>query len=449
MIQLSGIFNKNKSIKFSDDRKELLIGLFSELIMESLRDPNIDSIENISTEAINWLRKQSTEKIILSLEPKELECPVCKNKMIIKDKKQKIIYGLSTYKIDRRNFHCDTCDHYIRPLDNVLNCVGHYTLELRKSMLLLGQRLPFEEASIFLKELLGISVSHKTIRELTEKTGYRLNSDEEKRIEELVNENGQIKDAIVENRNRKIIPGTAYMELDGCMVQTREDGWKEARNGIIFSENNVTQKDKHHIKIIDKKCFSEFNNENNSLDNFKKRATQEAWDFGFHRYKNHVIIGDGAIYIWDYASMHHPTAIQILDYYHASEYLGNAISSLNLEDSDENKLIKNTLFLKLESGKIKSILAWLQQQKITEQVENCIRYYDKNKERMQYGKYKKMELNVGSGAIESTHKVLVQSRMKQAGMRWGKDNIQSIVALRARYLSNEWDYVVDNYLKVA
>jgi len=34
-------------------------------------------------------------------------------------------------------------------------------------------------------------------------------------------------------------------------------------------------------------------------------------------------------------------------------------------------------------------------------------------------------------------------------MRWGKDNIQSIVALRARYLSNEWDYVVDNYLKVA
>ena len=104
-----------------------------------------------------------------------------------------------------------------------------------------------------MKELLGISVSHKTIRELTEKTGYRLNSDEEKRIEELVNENGQIKDAIVENRNRKIIPGTAYMELDGCMVQTREDGWKEARNGIIFSENNVTQKDKHHIKIIDKK----------------------------------------------------------------------------------------------------------------------------------------------------------------------------------------------------
>jgi hypothetical protein len=38
--------------------------------------------------------------------------------------------------------------------------------------------------------------------------------------------------------------------------------------------------------------------------------------------------------------------------------------------------------------------------------------------------------------------------MKQAGMYWGKDNMPSIVFLRAK-LSGDWDEIVTNYLLAA
>ena len=43
--------------------------------------------------------------------------------------------------------------------------------------------------------------------------------------------------------------------------------------------------------------------------------------------------------------------------------------------------------------------------------------------------------------IESGNKVVVQKRLKQAGMRWSKDGAQEIVALRAKYESNKWNDV--------
>ena len=49
--------------------------------------------------------------------------------------------------------------------------------------------------------------------------------------------------------------------------------------------------------------------------------------------------------------------------------------------------------------------------------------------------------SVGSGAIESGNKSVIQQRMKQAGMRWSISGGQCISSLRAKYLSNQWDKV--------
>ena len=42
--------------------------------------------------------------------------------------------------------------------------------------------------------------------------------------------------------------------------------------------------------------------------------------------------------------------------------------------------------------------------------------------------------------------MIVQYRTKQTGMSWEKDSIPSIVSLRAKYLSGDWDEIVTNYL---
>jgi hypothetical protein len=46
---------------------------------------------------------------------------------------------------------------------------------------------------------------------------------------------------------------------------------------------------------------------------------------------------------------------------------------------------------------------------------------------------------IGSGTVESACKVVVQERMKQAGMRWGRNNTQAMFALRCALLSDRWE----------
>lgn len=59
-----------------------------------------------------------------------------------------------------------------------------------------------------------------------------------------------------------------------------------------------------------------------------------------------------------------------------------------------------------------------------------ISYYRKNENRMNYFEYLKMGCGIiGSGAIESTHRTLVQKRMKQSGQRWSCKGAQDMLNL--------------------
>lgn len=402
---------------------------------------NLDIVENELTHILSAIRKRATEKYFEEQDCDKYYCPICGKRTCVKQKRIRKIIGLTQYEISRRVFHCESCKTYYYPLDQKLNLAGQFSLEVRKAALLLGQRIPFQEASDYLYRLLGVSISDQSILTLVESVGDKVHSEDLRLVRKILNKEGYVKR---ESNNPKRKEGAAYLQMDGMMVQTREEGWKEIRNGILFAEDQRLKIDKHHHWIQNKTCFSIFNRHKNSLEAFKRRATTESNLFGFELYEKPVIIGDGAKWIWDYADSYHPNAIQILDYYHASEYLGNALSSIK---ADKRK--KNDLFNKLENGEIQRIIECLEKQTQTKDVIDCHRYFRNNQSRMQYNEYKKQGLAVGSGAIESTHRTLIQSRMKQAGMHWKKKNVQSIASVRARYESGRWDEVVDKYLRAA
>ena len=68
---------------------------------------------------------------------------------------------------------------------------------------------------------------------------------------------------------------------------------------------------------------------------------------------------------------------------------------------------------------------------------------------MRYKEYRNKGLDIGSGAIESAHRIVIQTRMKQSGMHWKKSNVQSIASLRSKYLSGQWTSIVEDYLIAA
>jgi hypothetical protein len=71
-------------------------------------------------------------------------------------------------------------------------------------------------------------------------------------------------------------------------------------------------------------------------------------------------------------------------------------------------------------------------------------YYQNNKDRMRYGQYREIGCGIiGSGAIESAHRTVIQKRMKQAGQRWSKKGATNMLRLRIIAMNNQWHKVID------
>ena len=78
------------------------------------------------------------------------------------------------------------------------------------------------------------------------------------------------------------------------------------------------------------------------------------------------------------------------------------------------------------------------QQDLPESVRQALGYFIRNRHRMHYDHYRQAGLLIGSGAVESAAKTVVQARMKQAGMRWSRNGAQAMLSLRCLLLSNRW-----------
>jgi hypothetical protein len=69
---------------------------------------------------------------------------------------------------------------------------------------------------------------------------------------------------------------------------------------------------------------------------------------------------------------------------------------------------------------------------------NLYGYISNNARNIDYAKYIKKGYFIGSGAIESGNKLVVQDRLKRAGMRWNHNTAQYILSLRAKAESSLW-----------
>ena len=63
---------------------------------------------------------------------------------------------------------------------------------------------------------------------------------------------------------------------------------------------------------------------------------------------------------------------------------------------------------------------------------------------MDYKKYKQIGRGIiGSGAIESAHRTVVQNRMKQSGQRWSSTGEQNMLNLKVTYMNEKWSNIID------
>lgn len=159
-----------------------------------------------------------------------------------------------------------------------------------------------------------------------------------------------------------------------------------------------------------------------------------------------MVIGDGAHWIWNLYDELFPDAVQVLDYYHMCENVYRYAKFLYPSDEQKMNGWAQQIIAKIEAGQVDELLDAIpctDEQKLPAGVPKLPTYLSNNRKRMNYQELQQKGYKVGSGAIESGNKKVIQQRMKQSGMRWGVETGQYIATLRAKYASNCWSDVLD------
>ena len=86
-------------------------------------------------------------------------------------------------------------------------------------------------------------------------------------------------------------------------------------------------------------------------------------------------------------------------------------------------------------------IAYSSGQPLPDPVRAAVSYLFHHRHRMRYQAFRLAGYPIGSGTVESACKLVMQERMKQAGMRWSRDGAQAMLALRSVLLSDRWHEV--------
>ena len=146
-----------------------------------------------------------------------------------------------------------------------------------------------------------------------------------------------------------------------------------------------------------------------------------------------IVIGDGAHWIWEMAQEQFPGAIEILDFYHLSEYLWKVAKAALpcQEEKQEEWTKKQQKLLKKSQGQrvLKNCYQFKRKKKdLSQAITDLERYLNNNKNRIDYQSYLKSGLMIGSGVVESSNRRVVTQRLKQAGMHWSQFGAEGVMA---------------------
>jgi hypothetical protein len=291
----------------------------------------------------------------------------------------------------------------------------------------LGQDCVFEDCEEMFEQLLGIAVSAKQIHRVSEYYGGKL-EDSESNYQETLQSVPQLSQAVEE---------PVYVTLDGSMIYTREEAWKEMKVCRIYSENSRVCIQDTGTEVMDSLYVCTLGSSTDFLKKFEPYVEP---------YKHKVFIADGAKWIWNWVEDFYGNSVQILDFFHAIEKLG-AYATLAIKDVAERKLWLDQQKQRLKADEVEQVLEDLKKivantPEADKALKDVIRYYESNMNRMKYGTFLKKGYLIGSGAIESAHRNVIQQRLKLSGQRWSIQGAQRIANLRAYKKSKRWDTVI-------
>jgi hypothetical protein len=360
-----------------------------------------------------------------------------------RDKQVLTVVGPVT--VQRAYYYDQDCGEGFCPKDAALDIVEtSFSPGLRRIMARVGAYRPFGLGHEDIKEMADIEVDPKAIERIAHQLGEQ--------VEEFHQEEGNrfLSGKVVLLRSIK----TMYICMDGTgvpMVKVETANRKgkgdqgqaktrEAKLGCIFTQTTV-----------DEKGYPKRDEDSTSYvgaiettEAFGNRIYPEALRRGLERAQKVCVIGDAAPWIWNIAEEHFYGAIQIIDLYHARQHYWAAARAAFGSHQEKLNQWTERRRKELDEGKVEDVIKAIQRLAVSvpeqkEILEGEIAYFEKNKDRMRYGDFRRQGLFVGSGVVEAGCRTVIGQRLKQSGMRWTVRGANSIIALRCCITSNRWE----------
>lgn len=223
---------------------------------------------------------------------------------------------------------------------------------------------------------------------------------------------------------------TIAIGLDGTCMLLCEEGWREAMCGTLslYSANG------DRLHTIYTASSPEYGKQT-----FMNKLSEEITDLKrLYPQATYIGVADGAKENWRYLKQH--TSAQILDFFHASEYLGGAAEALFPGSKAKRKrwLEDRLHSLKNKRGAAKKILEEIESAELpkktialTEKRYKAVTYFTNNHHLMKYQQALKHHWPIGSGVTEAACKTLVKQRLCGSGMRWKSAGAEVLLETRS------------------
>jgi hypothetical protein len=338
--------------------------------------------------------------------------------------------------LERPWYRCPSCGHGWSPTDRTLGVDRRQVspgVQAWVADLAAGQT--FRETVGLLRELTGVALSAETARRLTEARGTA-------RAEAQMATAATVQDRRAPVEPVDLPAGDLALEVDGVMVRYA-DGWHEVKLGVIGGVRHGRLTAKSYVAARgDPAMFGPLlvaeAARRGALDIVEQTAADLAQPALAHL-RPVVVIADGAPWIWNLAAEHFGERTEIVDLFHVAEHLWEAAHALHADAATATVWARARIMELREQGPRPVQRALGQVDPTTDDARAVVRrtrgYLAANADRMAYAQYRARGLPLGSGAVESSAKSVVQLRMKRPGMRWSERGARAILTLRAHRLT--------------
>ena len=306
------------------------------------------------------------------------------------------------------------------PLDEELQLVpGMLTPLMHTHVVRFGAWLPFQHAAKEMALNHKVTVSKEQARRKTEQAG-------------AVYEQQQIQAPSAATCSSPV-PERQMMSVDGAMVHTTSGDWREVKTLTIaqVQPDGSSVKPSYFSRMAEHRLFSVL-------------AEAEVLRRQVRRSAEVCAVADGADYNQAVIDRLCPRSVRILDFCHAAEHLALPLRAVYGEGTQPFEANFQTQRHELRDGDPDRVLATLSELAAqfpaqAEIINDTLGYFTKRRDQINYQTFKAAAWPIGSGAGEAAHKVVVEARLKQAGMRWATDNVNPMVALRNLICNDRWD----------